>query len=142
MRNIEQLHGSRELPHQTMWQPLDSDIISEEVDSHTILSLFERQVNGHPEKTAVIFRDRVLTYGQLDQCATALGQKLSSMGVGPEDRVAILAERSLEMVVGVYGVLKAGGAYVPIDAAYPPDRISCILEDAAPKAVLLYGADF
>ena len=142
MRETEQLHGSRELPHHTMWQPLDSDIISEEADSHTILSLFERQVKAHPEKTAVIFRDRELTYGQLDQCATALGQKLSTMGVGPEDRVAILAERSLEMVVGVYGVLKAGGAYVPIDAAYPPERISYILEDAAPKAVLLYGADF
>ncbi len=141
MREKEQLHGSRELPHQRMWQPLDSDIFSEETELDTILSLFEEQVKKHPEKTVVLFRDQVLSYGQLDQCATALGQKLCSMGVGPEDRVAILAQRSLEMVVGVYGVLKAGAAYVPIDAAYPPERISYILEDAAPKAVLLYGVD-
>ena len=142
MKDKEQLHESQQLPHHRMWQPLDSDIFSQEAQSHTILSLFEEQVRKHPEKTAVLFRDQVLTYGQLDRCACALGQKLRSMGVGPEDRVAILARRSLEMVVGVYGVLKAGGAYVPIDADYPPERISYIIEDADPKAVLLYDVDF
>ncbi len=140
MRNREHLHGSRELPHQRMWQPLDSDIFSEERQIYTILSHFEEQAARHPEKTVVLFRDQVLSYGQLDRCATALGQKLCAMGIGSEDRVAIIAERSLEMVVAVYGVLKAGAAYVPIDGAYPPERISYILEDAAPKAVLLYGA--
>ncbi len=142
MREKEQLHGSPELPHQPMWQPLDSDIFPVETQYHTILSLFERQVELHPEKTVVLFRDQVLTYRQLDRCATALGQRLCAMGIGREDRVAILAERSLEMVVAVYGVLKAGAAYVPIDGAYPPDRISYILEDAAPKAVLLFRMDY
>ncbi len=138
MEQREQLHGSRELPHQKMWQSLDPDKILQE---HTILSLFEEQVKEHPEKKVLLFRDQVLTYGQLDRCATALGQRLRAMGIGREDRVAILAQRSLEMVVAVYGVLKAGGAYVPIDAAYPPERISYILEDAAPKAILLYGGE-
>ena len=138
MTEKEQLHGSERLPHPRMWQPLDSGDFLEE---HTILTLFEEQVKMHPEKPLLFFRDQVLSYGHLDRCATALGQRLRDMGIGREDRVAIIAQRSVEMVVAVYGVLKSGAAYVPIDASYPPDRISYILADAEPKAIVLYKAE-
>lgn len=143
MKDKEQLHGSQVLPHQSMWQPLDSAAFTEvnELEDNTILTLFEEQVVRHPEKDCILFRDQSLSYIQLDRIATAIGQKLHEMGIGPEDRVAIIAERSLEMVAGVYGILKSGAAYVPIDVDYPTDRISYILEDAAPKAVLLYHAE-
>ena len=55
--------------------------------------------------------------------------------------VAMITERSLEMIIGIYGILKAGGAYLPIDPTYPEERISYMLADAAPKAVLTYKAD-
>ncbi|TBW41461.1 hypothetical protein EZI54_24340, partial [Marinobacter halodurans] len=64
---------------------------------------------------------------------------LRELGVGPDDRVAICAERSLAMVVGLLGVLKAGGAYVPLDPAYPAERLAYMLEDSAPVAVLVHG---
>jgi len=57
--------------------------------------------------------------------------------VGPDQLVGICVERSLEMVVGLLGILKAGGAYVPLDPAYPTERLAHMLEDAAPKVLLL-----
>ena len=136
MIHREQLHGSDRLPHHTMWQSLDSGAWDK-----TIITLFEEQVAKDPERIALIFREQTMTYGQLDRRAQALGEELNRLGVGPEDRVAIIAERSIEMIVAVYGVLKAGAAYVPIDVDYPTDRISYMLEDSSPKAVLLYKAE-
>ena len=56
--------------------------------------------------------------------------------MGPDQRVAICIDRSIEMVVGLLGVLKAGGAYVPLDPSYPRERLEYMLEDAAPAVVL------
>src|SRR6185437_4432358 len=61
---------------------------------------------------------------------------LRGLGVRPDDRVAICAERSLEMIVGLLAVLKAGGAYVPLDAAYPAERLRFIIKDSAPAALI------
>src|SRR4029079_8612001 len=60
------------------------------------------------------------------------------MGVRPDERVAICAERGLEMVVGLLAVLKAGGAYVPLDPAYPADRLAFMLADSAAAGVLAH----
>ncbi|WP_149024669.1 AMP-binding protein, partial [Shigella flexneri] len=61
-------------------------------------------------------------------------------GVEPNDRVAVIAEKSIEMIIAMIGVLKAGGAYVPIDTNYPSDRQEYILKDATPKVVITYQA--
>ncbi|WMJ80687.1 AMP-binding protein [Clostridium sp. MB40-C1] len=70
-----------------------------------------------------------------------LAQKLRDMGIKPDDFVAISAERSLEMVIGILAIIKAGGAYVPIDPKYPEKRINYILSDCKPKALLTYKTD-
>ena len=59
--------------------------------------------------------------------------------MGPDARVAICVERSLEMVVALLAVLKAGGAYVPLDPAYPAERLRYMLEDSAPVALVTQG---
>ncbi|WP_033694839.1 AMP-binding protein, partial [Bacillus thuringiensis] len=64
------------------------------------------------------------------------------LGVKPDDFVAIMAERSIEMIAGIYGIIKAGAAYVPIDPTYPEERIAFMLEDCQPQAMLLYGAEY
>ncbi|WP_350307892.1 AMP-binding protein, partial [Photorhabdus viridis] len=63
-----------------------------------------------------------------------------TLGVQPDDRVAICAGRSLEMVVGLLAILKAGGAYLPLDPAYPAERLAYMLSDAAPVVLLTQSA--
>src|SRR6185295_3951192 len=81
--------------------------------------LVEAQVKRTPDAIAVELEDQQLTYRELDERANRLARFLQRQGVTADTRVAILIERSLEMVVGLLGILKAGGAYVPLDTEYP-----------------------
>ena len=95
-----------------------------------IHQLLEEQVERTPETVAVVCEDQQLTYGELNRRGNQLAHSLRKLGVGPEVRVGLCVERSLEMIVGLVGILKAGGAYVPLDPAYPRERLAFILEDA------------
>ncbi|HET9359968.1 MAG TPA: amino acid adenylation domain-containing protein [Vicinamibacterales bacterium] len=98
--------------------------------------VIEEQVRRSPDAVAVVFEDRQLTYGELNRKANQLARHLRSLGVGPEARVGLCLDRSLEMVVGVLGVLKAGAAYVPMDPAYPKGRLAFILQDSRATVLL------
>ena len=95
-----------------------------------IQHLFEETVLRYPHHTAVVFKDRSLSFKELNEQANRLAHFLRDRGIGPEKLVAISLERSMEMVVGLLAVIKAGGVYVPVDPDYPLERISYILEDA------------
>ncbi|MBM0108947.1 amino acid adenylation domain-containing protein, partial [Steroidobacter sp. S1-65] len=98
--------------------------------------LFEEQVARTPNAVAVVYEDQSLTYGELNAKANQLARYLRQKGVGPDQRVGVCLERSLEMVVALLGVLKSGGAYVPIDPNYPDDRLEYMTGDAAPLVLL------
>jgi len=98
--------------------------------------LFEAQVERTPDAVAVTHNDRSLTYRQLNRRANQLAHHLQELGVGPEVRVGVCVDRSLEMLVGLLGVLKAGGAYVPLDPAYPRDRVTFMLQDCRASVLL------
>ncbi|MEQ1572601.1 MAG: amino acid adenylation domain-containing protein, partial [Vicinamibacterales bacterium] len=102
----------------------------------TLAGEFERQVAETPDNIALTFEHQALTYRELDARANQLGWRLLADGVGPEDRVAVCLERSIEMVVGILAILKAGAAYVPIDPDYPVERIALLLLDARPKRIM------
>ncbi|WP_159884984.1 non-ribosomal peptide synthetase, partial [Paenibacillus puerhi] len=102
----------------------------------TIYGLFEEQAQRTPEQIAVRFEDEQLTYRELNERANRLARTLRAEGVKPGDMVAVLTERSLEMLVGIYAILKAGGAYVPIDPDYPEERIRFIAEDSGARLLL------
>jgi amino acid adenylation domain-containing protein len=102
--------------------------------------LFERRAEETPAATAVVFEGGELTYAELNARANRLAHRLRALGVVPDARVAICAERTPEMVAGLLAVLKAGGAYVPLDPAYPEERLRWLLEDSAPVAVLAHGS--
>jgi amino acid adenylation domain-containing protein len=98
---------------------------------------FAAQVARATEAVAVTAEGGSLTYGELDRRARRLARRLRAEGVGPETRVGLCAERSLEMVVGMLAVIQAGGAYVPLDPDYPHDRLAFLLADARPAVVLV-----
>ncbi|WP_281887482.1 non-ribosomal peptide synthetase [Paenibacillus sp. YYML68] len=102
----------------------------------TISELFEQQVSRTPSHTAVVYEGEQLTYSELNARANRLAHTLRAEGVQQDEPIAILAERSIDMVVGVLAILKAGGAYVPIDADYPEERIAYMLEDSGARLVL------
>lgn len=110
--------------------------------------LFEAQAERTPDAVAVVFplthplgepghdQEERLTYRELNRRANQLAHYLRALGVGPEVRVAIYMERSLDMLVALLGVLKAGGAYVPLDPAYPRERLAFMLEDTGSPVLL------
>ncbi|CAM3753701.1 Amino acid adenylation [Xenorhabdus thuongxuanensis] len=107
-----------------------------------IHQLFEAQAAQHPDTLAVVYEDQILSYSELNQRANRLAHYLITLGVRPDDRIAICAERSLDTIVGLLGILKAGGAYVPLDPAYPAERLAYMLEDATPVVLLTQTAQF
>jgi len=102
----------------------------------TIQELFEEQVEKTPDNMAAVYGEDQLTYRELNKKANQLARVLRGKGVGADSIVGIMAERSLEMIVGIMGILKAGGAYLPIDAEYPRDRIYYMLEDSNAGIIL------
>jgi gramicidin S synthase 2/tyrocidine synthetase-3 len=97
---------------------------------------FEEQVEKTPDKVAVVCQKDQLTYRQLNKRANQIAQVLRVEGIGPDDRVGLMLERSVDMIVGILAILKSGGAYVPIDLAYPKDRINNMLKNSRAKCVL------
>ncbi|PHN79746.1 non-ribosomal peptide synthetase [Pseudomonas syringae] len=106
----------------------------------TIHGLFEAQVERSPQALAVVHGELRLTYGELNDQANRLAHALRKQGVQPDSRVGICVERGAEMIVGLLAILKAGGGYVPLDPAYPAERITYILQDSEPAAVLVKAA--
>ncbi|KAG0195775.1 hypothetical protein BGX28_000642, partial [Mortierella sp. GBA30] len=98
--------------------------------------LFEDQTKRTPDAVAVEHDERSLTYRKLNSCAARLAQKLADLGIQRGDHVAILLERSFELIVAQLAILKVGAAYVPIDTKAPVDRQAYILSDSGAKLLL------
>ncbi|HEX3046833.1 MAG TPA: amino acid adenylation domain-containing protein [Bacillota bacterium] len=102
----------------------------------TLLQLFEEQALKTPDHPALIFGDQRLTYQEFQQRVNRWAGYLKASGVKEESVVAILAERSLEMITGIFSILWAGGAYLPVDPNYPPERVRYLLEDSGAEVLV------
>ncbi|QSB13993.1 amino acid adenylation domain-containing protein [Natronosporangium hydrolyticum] len=111
----------------------------EEIPQSTLPDLFERHVAERPDQVVVIHGEQELSFAELNRRANQLAHLLIDAGVGADDLIAVVVERSVEMVVAVLAVHKAGGAYLPIDPSYPPERVALLIEDAAAELVLTQG---
>lgn len=111
-----------------------------ETISKTVVQRFEEQVKQTPDVVAIACKNETLTYRQLNTKANQLAHYLRQQGVSAEAQVGICLQRSVEMLVAIWGVLKAGGAYVPIDPSHPAERISHILQDTQARWVLTHSA--
>jgi len=104
----------------------------------TVVSLFQRQVNATPNKVAVIFEKREVTYQELNDRSNQLARFLRSKGVQKDSIVGLTVDRSLEMIIAIFAVLKASGAYLPIDPTYPAERIDFMLKQSNCQVLLTY----
>ncbi|MFB4414183.1 AMP-binding protein, partial [Pantoea sp. ANP04] len=98
--------------------------------------LFSEQALARRDAPALTFAGQTLSYSELDSRANRLAWMLRERGVGPQVRVGLALERSLDMVVGLLAILKAGGAYVPLDPEYPRDRLAYMIEDSGIRLLL------
>ncbi|HYO52245.1 amino acid adenylation domain-containing protein, partial [Archangium sp.] len=101
--------------------------------------LFEEQVERAAGALAVKSAEARVSYGELNARANQVAHWLRGQGVGPEQRVVLCMERSVELVVGALGIMKAGGAYVPVDPTYPAERLRTVAGDSRAKAVVTQG---
>ncbi|RKG52248.1 non-ribosomal peptide synthetase, partial [Corallococcus sp. AB011P] len=102
--------------------------------------VFEAVADARPEAEAVRTEARGVSYGEVEERANQLAHHLRGLGVGPEVRVGLLVERSVEWVVGMVAVLKAGGAFVPVDVTLPALRVGELLEESGVALVLTNSA--
>ncbi|MBJ7463815.1 MAG: amino acid adenylation domain-containing protein, partial [Mycolicibacterium sp.] len=102
----------------------------------TLTALVQEQAAKTPDVTAVVYEGRHYSYREINETANRLAHKLIAQGIGTEDRVAVLMEKSPELVITALGIVKAGAVYLPVDPTYPQDRLSYILSDSDPKVVL------
>ncbi|HVY38120.1 MAG TPA: condensation domain-containing protein, partial [Polyangia bacterium] len=104
-----------------------------------IHELIATQAERTPEAVALELDGETVTYRELEARARRVAGVLRGLGVGAGARVAVCAERSVEMIVALVGAMKAGGAYVPLDPTYPSQRLAEMLADSAPVAALTHG---
>ena len=102
--------------------------------------LFEQQVQATPDALAVVYEGTSLTYRALDQRANQLAHYLRRRGVGPDVLVGLCLERSLDLLVALFGILKAGGAYLPLEPSYPRARLQLLMTDAGLSLILTQRA--
>ncbi|MDJ0392782.1 amino acid adenylation domain-containing protein [Rhodococcus sp. G-MC3] len=102
----------------------------------TLVDAFERCVDRFPDRVALQSDGQVLTYRDLEQRSNRVARYLVSLGVGPDRVVGLALGRSIDLVVGMYGIVKAGGAYLPLDPDHPRDRLEYVLRTADPVLVL------
>ncbi|MFK4071671.1 non-ribosomal peptide synthase/polyketide synthase [Streptomyces sp. NPDC029674] len=107
-----------------------------EVRPATLPELFEAQAARTPDATAVAHGAERLSYAELNALANGVARRVTALGAGPEDLVAVALPPSPLLLAGLLGVLKAGAAYLPVDTGYPADRIAYMLGDAAPALLL------
>ncbi|PWB35747.1 non-ribosomal peptide synthetase [Pseudomonas sp. SDI] len=104
--------------------------------SQWVVEQLNRQASLHPQRSALIWEGGSLDYAHLHAQANRLAHYLRDKGVGPDVCVAIAAERSPQLLIGLLAILKAGGAYVPLDVDYPAERLAYMLADCGASLLL------
>jgi len=108
--------------------------------SRCIPELFTEQVARTPDATAVSHGGRAVTYRELDSQSNGLAHRLRIAGVGGGDIVAVVLERSIELIVALTAILKTGGAYLYLDPAEPAEQRARILSDATARYAVVDGS--
>ncbi len=108
--------------------------------SSTLQGFIQHQAAQNPNNTAVSYNGATISYQELNDKANQLAHHLiATYEVQQGDRVALVLDTSLEMIISILGVIKAGAAYVPIDPAYPQARVSYMVSDSDAKVIVTHS---
>ncbi|HWO26173.1 MAG TPA: amino acid adenylation domain-containing protein [Kofleriaceae bacterium] len=110
-----------------------------ELPAALVHQAIEQHAARAPDKTAVRYRDRALSYGELNRRANQLAHALAARRLGAEARVVVCVEPSLDIAIALLGIFKAGAIYIPLDPTYPAGRIRTILDDTRPHLIVSNG---
>lgn len=103
---------------------------------YLLQQLLETSSQFYPDREAVIYKDRSITYRELDQLSNSLARVLNDCGISKGDRVGIYLNKSIEAVIAIFGILKAGAAYVPLDPLAPIKRVALIIDNCQIKGLV------
>jgi len=101
-----------------------------------LFALFNESVQNYPDKIAISFHDRKLTYTEVSHTANRIATLLVKKGIKKGDIIGLALDRTPEMIISLLAILKSGAAYVPLDPEYPKDRIEFMLEDSGAKILI------
>jgi amino acid adenylation domain-containing protein len=104
--------------------------------TQTIVTLFRRQAKLTPDNIAVVYKDKRITYAEVDRMSDCIAGYIASKGLGEEDVVSVLIPRCEWMAIASLGVQKAGCAYQPLDPTYPKERLNFMMQDANAKLLI------
>lgn len=102
----------------------------------TLGELVAARAAAQPDATALVYEGRHYSYRETNELANRLAHWMIGQGVGAEDRVAVLLDKSPDLIITALAIAKAGAVYLPVDPDYPADRIAHILADAQPSLVI------
>jgi len=117
-----------------------SEANGEFIEYQAIHTIIEEISKENPENKAVTYKDTSITYKELDERANRLASTILKQADNKSKIIGLCTERSIDMIVGLYGILKAGYAYLPIDPEYPKQRIEYVCEDANITTVITQKA--
>ncbi|MEO8972333.1 MAG: amino acid adenylation domain-containing protein [Ktedonobacteraceae bacterium] len=130
--NISYLSSEEQRNVLVEWNRTQADY----ADERCIHELFESQVARTPNAVAAVFHGESLTYQQVEHQANQVAHHLRALGIGPGAMVAVLMDRSLEMIPALLGILKSGAAYVPFEPAFPRTRLQLLLSTLSIPVVI------
>eukprot|EP00833_Pecoramyces_ruminatium_P014911 jgi/Orpsp1_1/1188943/evm.model.d7180000068412.1 len=118
-----------------------NDNFSKETNYNLYHVEFSKIANENPNKIAIIFNEMKISFGELEEKSNSLANYLRECGIGRNDIIPLISDRSPYYIIGILGISKAGGAFLPIDEQLPIERIQFIIEDVNPKIVLFSKSD-
>ncbi len=106
----------------------------------SMLSLFEAQAQQTPDAIALSCNTEHISYRELDERSNRLAHHLRERGVGVEQVIGVLSQRTPELIVTLLAILKTGAAYLPLDPAYPAPRLQLMLEGSGASLLITTDA--
>lgn len=106
-------------------------------NNRTIMDMFDDKVQQYPNSAAIEYKDRSITYKEIDEKAESFASLLHENEISSNEVIGILTHRSIESIIFILGTLKAGAVYLPIDPDFPKERVEYMLSDSNARLLII-----